>query len=288
MVEKKTTNPFFKKIYSHKKTLFLLIPLLLLTIFFASILVKTPSNDRAWSPDQAILAHANIDEETITIYNVRNNTYRSTNDYDVQHYNLTINRSEIHSLYYMVEDLPDFPGFAHTLVSFGINKDEYVAISVEIRREQEETYDPVKGLLREYELMYVIADERDVINLRANYRNNTVMLYPVNASQEVIEELLVSMLERTNKLKEEPEFYNTLTSTCTTNLVRAMNERTNTKISALHPYVLLPQHSDKLLLNRGLIQTNLTSIKEVRDAHTINEQARQHQYSQEFSRAIRE
>jgi hypothetical protein len=269
----------------------ILISLLLIVslILAVMVLTKEASNDREWSPDQQVLAYAEFatDSDSITIRNIRNNSYESPDDYSVSHYDRTLSLSDLVSLDYMVEELEGFPGFAHTLLSFGFADSTYIAISVEIRKELGESYHPLSGMMREYELMYVIADERDVINLRANYRKNTVYLYPVEIGRASLTNLFVSMLERANGLRENPEFYHTLTSTCTTNLARAASANTEQRFWQYHPQILLPGFSDRLLLKRGLIRTNLTDIDDVREAFTINEQAERYRDNEDFSLGIR-
>jgi hypothetical protein len=270
-------------------SLLLIVPLLLVI----TVLTKTASNDREWSPDQQTLAYAEFGEEgtasadSVAIFNIRNNSYRSPSDYTVSHYDRTVSLDDLVSLDYMVEELEGFPGFAHTLLSFGFADSTYIAISVEIRKELGEGYHPVSGMMREYELMYVIADERDVINLRANYRNDTVYLYPIEIGEESLRKLFISMMERANDLRDEPEFYHTLTSTCTTNLARAASETTEERFWMYHPQILLPGFSDRLLLKRGLIRTELTDIDDVREAFMINEQAEEYRDREDFSLGIR-
>ena len=249
--------------------------------------MKSPSLDRDWTLDQKLLPYSIFSEEEIHIYNIRNITYRNTSDYDVYHYNKTVNISEIQSLYYFVEDLGMFPGFSHTMLSFGFKNGDYIAFSVEIRKKKGDVYGPIKGLFRTYELMYVIADERDVINLRANYRNSTVYSYPINISNENLEKLFISMLERTNNLNKTPEFYNTLTSTCTTNLVEHANLIENHIFFKYHPYILLPGFSDKLLLKRNLINSDIDNIKDLRNEFKINDKAKKAKYYPNFSKIIR-
>lgn len=269
-------------------SLLLIVPLILAVVVFS----KAPSNDREWSPDQQVLAHAEFgtdgDADAVSIYNIRNISYQSTDDYTVDYYNRIVRLSDLVSLDYMVEELEGLPGFAHTLLSFGFADSSYIAISVEIRKELGESYHPVSGMMREYELMYVIADERDVINLRANYRKNTVYLYPIEISKASLTNLFVSMLERANGLRENPEFYHTLTSTCTTNLARAASATTEQRFWRYHPQILLPGFSDRLLLKRGLIRTDLTDIDDVREAFTINEQAERYRDSENFSLGVRD
>jgi len=261
---------------------------LIFIIFLTSIFIKTPGLDKNWNNDQKILSYAEINGNEIKIYNIRNITYRNTTDFDVSHYNRTVKLEDLETLDYMIEELHGFPGFAHTLLSFGFKDGSHIAISVEIRKEKGESYSPLKGIKREFELMYVIADERDVLNLRANYRNDTIYLYPINIQKSSLDSLFLSMLEKTNSLQTKPEFYNTFSSTCTTNLVEEVNKNTDEFFFKYRPFILLPGYSDNILLSRGLIKTELKDIDEARNYFNINEKAREYQYSNEFSKAIRE
>lgn len=286
MEYKKHIKSFFK--YLFLSLFFIIILFTLIAIIVNKI--KTPSNDRIWNKDQKILSYANFDENNknlIHIYNIRNITYRNETDFDVYYYNRTVNIENLETLDYMVEDLEGFPGFAHTLLTFGFKDGTHTAISVEIRKEVGEHYHPVTGVLAKFELMYVIADERDVINLRANYRNDTIYLYPINISKQSLDNLFVNMLIKTNKLTTKPLFYNTFTSTCTTNLAEEASISTNQSFLRYHPYILLPGYSDKILLNRNLIITNITNREELKIKFNINKQAREYEYSDDFSKGIR-
>ena len=152
-----------------------------------------PSTDRDWSPDMAVLARAEFSGDSVTIRNIRNIRYRSIHDYDVRHYDNTFDLRDLKSVWFVVEPFKGYgAGAAHTLVSFGFAGGDYVAISVELRRERGETFSPVLGLLRQYELAYVIADERDVIGLRANHRKDDVFLYPVNTGKDAARRMFVA------------------------------------------------------------------------------------------------
>ena len=117
----------------------------------------------------------------------------------------------------------DMPGIAHTMLSFGFEDEDYVAVSVEIRREKGEKYNVVKGFLRQYELMYVVADEHDVITKNANKSPSEVYLYRSTATPEQARELFVDVMKRVDKLIDKPEFYNTVTNNCTTNIRNHIN-----------------------------------------------------------------
>lgn len=266
---------------------FLGFVLVLILAYLALMVMVRPSLDRDWTPDQAVLARAEISGTTVRITNIRNIDYRTTKDYDVRYYDKEFDLNKLETVWYMVEPFSGHgAGAAHTLVSFGFADGEYVAISVEIRKEKGESFSPIKGLLRQYELVYVIANERDVIKLRSNYRKDEVFLYPVNTSKENMQKLFLSMLERANKLATEPEFYNTLTSTCTTNLVSHVNEIVPGRI----PFslkVLMPAYSDELAREIGLIDNTL-SIEELRAKYKINDKAPLYADDLLFSKRIRE
>ncbi|HYN22504.1 MAG TPA: DUF4105 domain-containing protein, partial [Thermoanaerobaculia bacterium] len=145
---------------------------------------------------------------------------------------------------------------------------------------------PWKGLLRQYEVMYVIGDERDLIRLRTNHRRDQVYLYPVRATRERIEQMLVSMLQRANRLRERPEFYNTLTNTCATNIVRHVNELVPGRVPFSYK-VLLPGYSDELAYELGLIDTGLP-FAQAKQRFRIDLKAQRLGEREDFSKKIRE
>lgn len=268
--------------FKHKKRAIALIALTLFGIWYFS---HIPSNDREWSLDQQILPYAEFNGEEVTIYNIRNFTYKTKKEFTPSYYTKKFNIDQLTSVDYIVEPLESM-GAAHTLLSFGFENGDFLSISVEIRKEVGESFSPVKGLLRSYELMYVIADERDVVKLRTNYRKDTVYLYPVITTKEKMQELFVDMLNRANALREKPEFYNTLTSTCTTNIVKHVN-RISPKRVPWDIRLLLPENSDELAYELGLIDTSVP-LEELRQKHKINEKAERYADSPDFSKMIRE
>ncbi len=266
--------------------LILKLALVAVVAYFVFSLFVRPSNDRDWNADQVVLPTATFAGDMVTIENVRNINYRSTTDYDVAHDTRTYDLSKLKRAWYLVEPLSGLQGLAHTLVSFEFEGGEYVSVSVEIRKEKGEKFSPIKGLLRQYELMYVVADERDVIRLRTNYRKDMVYLYPTLAIPEKARELFVSMLTRANKLALKPEFYNTLTSTCTTNIVTHINEVTPSRIPLSYK-TLLPAYSDELAQVVGLIDASVP-IEELRKKYYITEKAQAADQAPDFSKKIRE
>jgi hypothetical protein len=180
----------------------------------------------------------------------------------------------------------DWRGPAHSFLSFGFADSQFVAISMEARREKGEQYSLWKGMARQYEVIYVIADERDVIRLRTNVWGDEVYVYPIRASKEKVRQLFVEMLEHANELHEHPEFYNTLWNNCTTTILHHANRVSSTKI----PYgrsVLLPGYADELAVKLGLIDAE-GSVEEVRRRFLVNERARRFAADPLFSTRIRE
>ena len=261
--------------------------LLFIVIFYSFLtIIFQPSNDRVWSTDQAILPYAEINGNLVNIHNIRNFSYRTTNDYTPAYYDKTFDLDKIKSVYYVVEPFSGFLGAAHTFLSFEFEENNFVSISVEIRKEKGESFSAFKGILRQYELMYVIADERDVLKLRTNYRKDKVFVYPVNTTKEKMRALFLDMINRANGLKDSPEFYNTITNTCTTNIMRHVNKISPHRIP-LSLKVLMPKYSDELAYKLELIDTSLP-LEQIRTKYGVNERAEIYDNDPEFSARIRQ
>ena len=182
-----------------------------------------PSNFRDWAPEQAVVPHAEIRGNQVTIRNVRNCRYFANDVYLVDYYDKSFDLSAVRSVDFIVVPFTGMPALAHTMLSFKIagadGKTDYLAVSVETRKERAEEYNPVKGSARQYELIYVLADERDVIQYRTNFSGQDVYLYQTTAPPEAARMLLADVLGRVNQLAKKPEFYDTITNNCTTNIV---------------------------------------------------------------------
>jgi hypothetical protein len=181
------------------------------------------------------------------------------------------------------------PALAHVMISFQIagptGKRDHLAVSVETRKQRDEDYHPLKGATREYELIYVVADEKDVIQFRTNYNNEDVYLYHTVASPTDSRALLVDVFGRVNQIAERPEFYNTLTNNCTSNIVEHVNRIRPNRIVADYR-VLLPGYSDELLYEEGLIE-QCGSFAETKQRAYVNELALQYTGREDFSELIR-
>jgi len=216
---------------------------------------------------------------------MRDFSYSSVNDYEENYYDKKLKIEDIQSLYYIIEPFGEYDWPAHTMFSFGLNNGEYIVISAEIRKEKWESFSPLKWLIREYEVVYMIWSESDFVKLRANHRKDEVIVYPIKTPKEKIQKLFISMLNRADELSKKPEFYNTLTQNCTTSILNHINDLREQKI----PWsieALLPSHSDKIIYDLGLIDTNL-SLEEAREYYTINELSEKFWTDENYSEKIR-
>jgi hypothetical protein len=247
--------------------------------------VGMPSNSRNWIPNQAVLPYTELRGSLLTVHNIRNTKYLSADDYIVRHYDKTFDLNHLQTVDFVVVPFRDTPSLAHTLLSFGFGDDGQLAVSVEARLEQGETYSPVKGALRQYELMYVLADERDVILLRAKYRKDDVYLYRGKATPDQARRLLLDVAGRVNQLAVYPEFYDTFGNNCTTNLVAHINRLQPGRVP-LEIGVLLPGYADRLAYDAGLLDTRY-SFEKTRHRAYISGLANRHEESPDFSRQIR-
>jgi hypothetical protein len=245
-----------------------------------------PRSDRPWVPQQAVMAHADIRGDSVYVNRVRNFSYTAeevfTPAYDDRRYDL----NKLESVWFIVTPFSkQWRGPAHTFVSFGFADSQYVGISVEARREPGETYGPLTGLFRQFELIYVIGDERDLIGSRAVYGGYDVYVYPIRASRERIRALFLEMLARSNALATRPEFYNTLTNNCTSNVVAHVNHIVPRAV----PHgikTILPGYADEVAYSLGLIDNSI-SLAEARRRFRVNDQARPFVTSPDFSTRIR-
>lgn len=261
--------------------------LLLLAGLIVAWWLRRPSHQRTWSEEQSVLPTAGFANDSVTVHGVRNFRWTSATAYAPAWEDRRYDLGQLTSAWYVLVPFSGrWRGPAHAFVSFGFADGRYLAISVEARREAGESYGVVAGMLRRFELIYVVGDERDLVGRRAVYDGNDVYLYPVKATPEAIRTVFVAMLERANAISRRPEFYNTLTNNCTLNLVRHVNALSPGMIPSSWR-IALPGYSDEVALRLGLIDS-LRPIDETRARYRINDRARAALESPDFSRLIRQ
>ena len=258
-----------------------LLPVLIVVLWWTSIV---PSNAREWTPDVARTPRAAFDGSSVTIQNLRNFKYRSESDYDQRWETRTYNLDRIQG----VDLFLSFWGptqIAHTIASWEFDDGRYLAISIETRKEKGESYSALRGFFRQYELYYVIADERDLIGLRTNYRGEQVYLYRIRVSPSQARALLVDYLKEVNRLADHPRWYNALTQNCTT-AIRGHAQNVGAG-GRLDWRLLANGHLDQLLYERGQIDTDLP-FGDLRARSNITERAKAADDSPDFSARIRQ
>jgi hypothetical protein len=251
--------------------------------------MAAPSNLRNWEPDQAVLPYAEFRGNQIVAHNVRYCRYFDEDDFVVEYEDRTYDLSDLRGVDFFMAPFKGTPRLAHTMISFEFAPPnappQYLAVSIEIRKEKGETYAAWKGSARQYELMYVLADERDVVQLRTNQRGEDVYFYRTTATPQQAQMMFVDVMARTNQLASRPEFYDTFRNNCTTNLVDHINR--------IHPErlkydyrVLLPGYSDQLAYDEGLIVPHGT-FEETKVNAYLNGKALLAANREDFSQAIR-
>jgi hypothetical protein len=219
------------------------------------------------------------------VTNVRNCEFFSYRDCLVEHYDRTYDLSQLQSVDFIMIPFNETRALAHTLLSFGFANGDYVGVSVEVRLERGESYSPTLGLFGQFELIYVVADERDLIRVRTEHRKVDVLVYRTKATPEQGRRLLVDVMQRVNALHDKPEFYDTLTNNCTTNIVRHINTLAPGSVPTDYR-VLLPGFADNLAYELGLID-NSRPFAETKQRARVNDLALRYKDDPHFSQRIR-
>ena len=242
-----------------------------------------PSHDRNWRPEVAVMPRAVIDGDRVRLTGVRNFDYRSRSDFTVRYEEREVQLSHLTALDFYVSYFMEGP-VGHTFVSFIFDNAPPLSISIETRPEMGEGFAPVASMFKQFELIYVVGEERDLVGVRANHRQEPVYLYRLNTSADDARRLLLVYLERINELADRPEFYHLLTNSCTINIVRYANAAGRVgRIDIRH---ILNGLADSYLYRSGRIDTTLP-FDELRRRSLINEAARAADGASDFSQRIR-
>jgi hypothetical protein len=259
----------------------------LLAVLFAGVLMWwltiSPRQDRDWKADVAVLANAVIDGDRVTIHNVRNFDYRTETDftprYDTRTYDLSqLRGADLFVIYW------GSPLIAHPIVSFDFGDQGRICFSIETRPERGQAYSAIGGFYRQFELIYVAADERDAIRVRTNFRKDEdVYLFHLNLPLEEIRDRFLQYVRRINELHARPEWYNAVTSNCTTNI---RTQRMATKRTPWDWRILVNGKGDELLYERGVLDHSV-SFAELKRRAYINARAQAANDAPDFSERIR-
>jgi hypothetical protein len=222
----------------------------------------------------------------VTIHNIRNCDYRTETDFDVQHYDKTFDLDQLKSVDLFLVYWGS-PAICHTMMSFGFGDGGYVCISIETRKEKGESYSTLAGFFRQYEIYYVVADERDVVRVRTTYRQpqEDVYIYRINGSIDNLRRVFLDYIESINELRTQPSYYNTLTTNCTTSIL--FHTRMNREAPPLSWKILLSGYVPDYLYELGRIDRS-RPFAELEKLSHVNARAHTADKDRQFSERIRE
>jgi hypothetical protein len=256
---------------------------LLLILFWWSTI--RPSNDRDWQPDVARLPSAELQGDKLTVHNIRNLDYRSETDYTVRYEDRAYDLSKLRGLdLFMI--YWGSPVIAHTIMSWQFDESPPLAASIETRKKTGQEYSAVKGFFKQYEIIYVVADERDIVRLRTNYRGEEVYLYRLKTPIPQARALLLDYVRSMNELVDQPQFYNALTDNCTTSIRRHVTH-VNPNAPPFDWRFIANGYGDELMYERGNVDTRMP-FAELRARSRINARAKAADLDPFFSLRIRE
>ncbi len=243
------------------------------------------SNDRDWQPEMAQTPYARINGDLITIHNVRNFDYRTETDFDARWEARTYDLSKLESadiiaVYWAGKAI------AHVMVSFGFAGKDYLTVSIETRKQKGESYSTLAGFFRQYELYYVVADERDLIRVRTTYRQpqEDVYIYRTRAPLKNIRRIFLDYIKSINELRERPSYYNTLTTNCTTSIL--FHTRMNPESPPMSWKILLSGYVPDYLYDLGRLDTSRPFVELEKISH-VNARAHAADKDAAFSQRIR-
>jgi hypothetical protein len=254
--------------------------------FGSIIFSRRPSNTRLWAVDHTRLPEIVFSDSLVRIANLRDFRYRSPDSFEVAFDTVTYDLRRLTSVWFVLTPFSKaWRGPAHSFVSFGFDDSTFVAVSIEARRERNEEYGLLKGLGRNFELIYVIGTERDVIGRRAAFGSFDVYLYPIRTTADRARAVFLDLLTRADRLNQRPEFYHTIGNNCTSNLVASVNRVVPGRIPK-GLKLLLPGYADQVARSLGLIDST-RSLEQTRSTYRINDRARAAIALADFSLKIR-
>jgi hypothetical protein len=247
-------------------------------------LLIPPSHDRQWRPEAAVMPRASISGDRVRITGVRDFDYRSVEDFTSRYETRELSLQHLTGVDLYISYWMPLP-VGHTFVSFTFDNAPPLSISIEARPEMHEGYAPIASMFKQFELIYVVGSERDVVGVRTNHRGEDVYLYPIQTTPEAARELFLVYLDRINELADEPEFYHLLSNSCTINIVRYARKISDTRgrFDIRH---YLNGLFDSFLYDIGLLYQGL-SLDQLRRRSLINDEAQAAGDSEDFPQRIR-
>jgi hypothetical protein len=254
----------------------------LLVIALAWWFTLKPRSDRDWAVGMKVLPRVEIVGDQLHVRNFRNSHYTDSGTPTPRYEERTYELSRLTSIDYFLSHWSG-PMMAHTLVSFGFDDGQFLCVSVEARRQQWQSYSPLWGLFRAYELMFVLGDERDIVRLRTNIRREQVYMYRVRLTPQNLKRLLLDYIDRIEKLAVRPDWYHSIRSNCTTNLFYNRHAEVPWWMK---PNIFLNGLSARAMYRLGFLD-NSVQFHELQSRCAIRERAIAAGDAEDFSQQIR-
>jgi Domain of unknown function (DUF4105) len=242
-----------------------------------------PSHNRIWRADVRVMPQASIEGDRVRVSGVRNFEYRTREDFTERYEEREVSLSHLRGIDFYISYWMAGP-VGHTFLSFVFDDAPPLCISIEARPEIGEGYAPVGSLFKQFELIYVVGNERDIVRVRTNYRGEQVYLYQLLITPETARQLFRIYLQRLNALAAQPEFYHLLSNSCTVNIVRYAKSLGRGGSFNIRHY--LNGLFDGYLYNLGQLDTTIP-FEELRRRSRINDAARAADGAADFSARIR-
>lgn len=243
----------------------------LLVLFFVATwifyLVKSPSNDRNWEFGQQKLQQVVFDQDQVLVKDLRD--YQWTDIGNEEYYrDFEFDLKDIVGLEVGESHFSVHEGIGHIFLIFNLKDGQDVALSIEARRNDGEDFGILKGLIFDYELIYILATKRDLLSLREQ-REERIYIYPMKATPEVAQKLFGLIAKRVNSLYQKPEFYHLLFRNCT-NLITDEVEKISEHRFPFYEKTFAPGHAGRALFKMGVIDgANADDFSEIRDQYRV-------------------
>lgn len=243
-----------------------------------------PQLQRDWRPEVAVMPRAYVSGDDVRIVGVRDFSYRSVNDFTPRYLEREVKLSRLAGVDFYISYWMPGP-IGHTFLSFTFEDAEPISISIEARPESHEGFAPVGSLFKQFELIYVVGEERDIVGVRTNHRKEDVYLYRIHTTPENARQLFLIYMERINELAEQAEFYHLLSNNCTLNIVRYANAvgPAGARFDIRH---YLNGLFDSYLYQRQLLDGSMP-LADLRRHARINQAAQAAGAAEDFSERIR-
>src|SRR6478735_7422257 len=246
-------------------------------------LVRTPRSDRNWVPDQARMVTVTFDGDSVHLKDMRDaDPHTRAPAWIDRSYDL----AALDSAWLIVAPFTEkWRGPAHTFVTFGFSDGTYLSVSIEGRFEVGEHYGVFPGALDKFEMIYVVGTEHDLIGRRVEESNGPVYLYPLRTPPVMIRRYLTGMLSRADSLRTHPEFYNTFTNNCTSNLLKHVEPMVQQELP-MGFLTIQPGYADEVAERLGLVGDG-GDLESIRTKYRINDRGKASIDSADFSQRIR-